>query len=411
MDSLAGRWEGRDVVLELGAVQGDRVAGVLLIDHSAYPVRGVVAGGALTAGFESDGALYSLTAKLVDGELVVESDGEVFRLSKSTVKRGNPLTGRTAGAPPATAQPAAQPAAPPPKTEPAAHPPWDDGSTTYRHPTGGEMRLPRGWQVTQTQLGLELIPPDRAYTPRGPAEVYLVAAQAAPGVTRPDEPLVLARVDGLLRQVIPTLGPPGAPTASGDGIRVLWAGRDPMTGNPISAVAYLRLVDGALAGIIGAGEQQRIDVRLEGLAAIFLSFRKGEGRRDPALVGTWHSWTFRASSSMISGGSTSHETRKVIHLGADGVVRERANYEGAGNFRGKDSYGDPSWSAGYASQSNDERTGNWTAGDGMFYLTWSDGGGGAWPYQIVGAPGSRRVVLGAPGAKNPIEWTERPITF
>ena len=146
---------------------------------------------------------------------------------------------------------------------------------------------------------------------------------------------------------------------------------------------------------------------LSTLEQIFASFRKGEGRRDPALVGVWHHWSYQGSSSMYSGASTSSETRRVMQLGADGSVVERSSHEGIGNFTGKDGLGNTAWTAGYGSQSNDGRTGTWTAGDGMLYVQWSDGASAAWQYQLGGAPGSRRLVLLAPGAREPIEWTEQ----
>src|SRR5215218_7738413 len=74
----------------------------------------------------------------------------------------------------------------------------------YQHPTGGEITLPPRWQVTQSQLGLQLVPPDAAFTPQGPAEVYLLSSQAAPGVLRIDDPRVVAYVDQTLRSMIPT---------------------------------------------------------------------------------------------------------------------------------------------------------------------------------------------------------------
>jgi hypothetical protein len=89
---------------------------------------------------------------------------------------------------------------------------------------------------------------------------------------------------------------------------------------------------------------------------------------------------------------------------------ERSSHEGIGNFTGKDGYGNTAWTAGYASQDSGGRAGTWTAGDGMLYIQWSDGQSAAWQYQLGGSPGSRRVTLRAPGAREPMEWTERPVS-
>ncbi len=300
--------------------------------------------------------------------------------------------------------PSPQVAAPP---QPPAGPALEPGGTTYRHPTGGEMQLPPGWQVTQSQLGLQLVPPDAAYTHQGPAEIYTVAAQPAPGIVRVDDPRIVAYVDGGLRALIPTLGPVSAPVPLGAGISLRWSGRNPMTGAELLAVALLRLGDGAVAGVIGVGERPRVEARLPVLERIFASFRRGEGRRDPALVGVWHHWSYRGGGPTSA--STSSETRRTMRLGADGSVVEGSSHEGIGNFTGRDGYGNMAWSAGYASHSGDGRTGTWTAGDGGFYITWSDGTQAAWQYQLHGVPGQRRLLLINPGQRAPYEWTEQPI--
>lgn len=277
-------------------------------------------------------------------------------------------------------------------------------SSTYQHPTGAELTLPAGWQVTESpQIGVQLIPPELAYNAQGPAELYLVSAQPAPNLARVDDPAVVAYVDQSLRQLIPMLSPPSAPAPCGPGIALRWTAHNPQTGAAILAVAMLQLAHGAVAGIIALGEAPRVTGRLPALEDIFASFRKGEGRRDPALVGVWHYWSFKAT------GNVSSETRKTMQLAADGTVVERSGHEGLGSFTGKDGLGNTAWTAGYGAQSSDGRTGTWTAGDGMIWIQWQDGSGLRWQYQVGGPPGGRRLMVQAPGAREPMEWNERAV--
>ena len=393
---LAGTWSSAELSAEL-VVAGDQVSGAFVLAGARFPLAGRRDGDRVVGGFEAQGAQFGFVAYRDGDELVIESEGVAYRLRRAAPAPVNPLKAARAAAPPAA---------------PAVAPAVDDGGTLYRHPTGGEMRLPRGWQVTQSQLGLQLVPPDPAMTMQGPAELYIVAAQPAPGIARADDPRLTAYVDATLRQLIPLLGPASAPAPCGPGVQLRWSARNPMTGDEILAVALLQVGNDAVASILGLGERSRIEGRLPALEAIFASFRRGERRLDPALVGLWHHWSYRSTGGGYgSGASTSSETRRTVQLGADGSVAERSSHEGIGNFQGKDGHGDVAWNAGYASQSGDGRSGTWSAGDGMLFVQWSDGSGAAWHYQLQGAQGNRRLVLVAPGDSKPTEWTERPVSF
>ncbi|MBI5513016.1 MAG: hypothetical protein HY909_04565 [Deltaproteobacteria bacterium] len=393
---LQGTWQGPELTAEFIIAAG-RVTGVFVLGGQRLPVEGTRQGDALVGAFEAEGERFPFVARSEGGALVVESEGVVFRLGRVAPARVNPFK-------------AARDARPSPEPAPAPPPEVASEGTEYRHPTGGSMRLPKGWQVTQTPMGLQLIPPDPAFGPQGPLEVYLVAAQPAPGVTRADDPKVVAFIDASLRRLVPTLGAPSAPVAVGPGARITWAGQSPLNGGSALAVALLRVAEGAVAGVLALGERPRVEARLPALEAIFGSFAKREGRRDSALVGTWHYWSFRASNSNFSGASTSSETRRTRHLGPDGTVVDRSTHEGVGSFKGKDGVGDTTWTAGYAAQDHGGREGTWTAGDGVLYIQWSDGATAAWQYQLQGAPGARTLLLLVPGEK-PLEWTERPVVL
>lgn len=383
---LTGTWTAPELTAEL-AIDGARVTGAFVLQGLRLPVTAQLQGDAAVGSFDAgDGAQFAFVARRAGDELVIESDGVAYHLRRATPARVNPLLAAKTRAAVSSPAPAAE------------------RGQRYVHPTGGELTLPPGWQVTQSpQMGLQLVPPAVAYTAQGPAELYLVSAQPAPGLTRVDDPNVVAYVDQSLRQLIPALSAPSAPVPCGPGIAIRWTASNPQTGAAILAVALLQLASGAVAGIIALGEQPRVEARLPALETIFASFRKGEGRRDPALVGVWHYWAFKAT------GNVSSETRKTMQLAPDGTCAERSGHEGIGNFTGKDGAGNTAWTAGYGAQSSDGRTGTWTAGDGMIYIQWQDGTGLSWQYQLSGNPGSRRLMVQAPGAREPLEWNERAV--
>jgi hypothetical protein len=287
---LSGTWTSAELTVEI-AVTGDQATGALVLGGARMPLTGAVRGDTLVGGFDADGHRFDLAARLDGDELVVESEGVAYRLRRAAPPRVNPLKAARA----ASSQTAPMPHGPPPTEPPSITPPASlDEGTVYQHPTGGELRLPRGWQITQNpQVGLQLIPPEQAMTPQGPAELYLVSAQQAPGIDRPDDLRVIQFVDATLREVIVNLGQPSQPAPCGPGVKVTWDGRNMQTGAPILAAALLRVTDGAIAGIIAIGEKPRVERRMPALEQIFASFRKGAGRRDPALIGVWHHWSYK----------------------------------------------------------------------------------------------------------------------
>jgi hypothetical protein len=264
------------------------------------------------------------------------------------------------------------------------------------------MTLPDDWRIATTAIGLQLVPPDAHANAQGPTELYVVAAQPAPGVARADDPRVVAYVDNSLRALVPTLGPASAPAACGPGIALRWHGRAPLTGAELLAIAMLQLVDDAVASLVALGERAHVEARLATLEAIFGSFGTGEGQRDPALAGTWHHWSYR-STGLYTSSSISSESRRVVQLAADGSASERSSHEGIGSVHAASYHG------GYVGETSGGRVGTWTAGDGVLYVRWSDGAALAWRYQVDGAPGNRRLLLFVDGDRKPMEWTERPI--
>lgn len=238
--------------------------------------------------------------------------------------------------------------------------------TLYRHPAGGELVLPPGWQVTTSPLGLQLVPPDLAYTAHGPAEIYTVVTQPIAGVTRAEDPRVLLYVDGALRKLLPTLGAPGSPVACGPGVAIRWSAQHLEQGGDALALALLQILDGAVAGIVAIGEKPRVEAREAVLQQIFLSLKAGQKQRDPALVGTWHHW--------------SPQARRTLLLAIDGTAIEKAHEGGA-------------------------RTGTWSGGAGTSLIQWADGHATVGPYQIAGAAPQRRMLLAG------LEWSEGPSAY
>ncbi len=62
---------------------------------------------------------------------------------------------------------------------------------TYRHPIGFTFWYPENWKAQETQLGLQLTPPDVESNQYGPTEGYLIISQAAQGISDPNDPRIV----------------------------------------------------------------------------------------------------------------------------------------------------------------------------------------------------------------------------
>jgi hypothetical protein len=379
---MVGVFASPELTVELRGAEGEIVHG-----GNRMPFRASIGpDGAIAGRFVAGGHEFAFRARVHGDTLHFETDGTVYVLARQGVAPANPL-----------ARPAARAAAAPAPGQ------------RFRHPTGAELVVPPGWTAQPGPGGVQLVPPGAAFGPTGPAEIYLVAAQPAPGVARGDDPRILAYLDAACAQLVPGAQRTGPPEPLGDGVRVRYRARNASTGGELALVSMVRIVRGMAVGVTGIGEPGTVAGRLPALEGVFASIAWGPGDLDPALVGVWHHWSYRSSGSIAMGSSHSVETRAVVQLGPDGSALMRTGSETSTHLQGRDGYGERSWNAGIHGQGQGGRAGTWSAGGGMLYVQWSDGTQVAARYHVGGPPGGRRVVLEVAGQDKPVEWTEQPV--
>jgi hypothetical protein len=387
---FAGKYASAEITVELRAVDGG-LGGEILLRGQRLPLRAAVHGDHIEGTFAANGAEFPFHGRMEGPHLRLMSGGAEYVLPVAA--QANPL---------AELVPAA-PAAPP------AAPASRDGQL-FRHPTGGQFKVPPGWSALPTSGGVQLVPPGSGFNAAGPTEVYAVTSEQAPAIEAADDPRVLAYLDQSLAQMIPNVQRAGPPEPLGPGIRVRYHAKNPITGGAVDVVSMVTLLRGMAVGVIGIADPAALASRLPALEGVFTSLAWGEGDQDPALVGVWHHWAYSSSGpATYTGSFLSAETRQVIELAADGTAAMRAATETSASLKGRDSQGATTFTAGMAGQRGTRRMGTWSAGDGRLYLIWADGTSTTGQYQVSGPPGDRRVTLLAPGAAKPIEWTERPV--
>ena len=254
---------------------------------------------------------------------------------------------------------------------------------TYSHPVGFSFWYPGDWKVTPAEDGLQLIPPDPKANADGPLEVYMLTADSAAGISKPDDPRVISYLDKALRSIAPFLKKSSAPepltTSHGQGAVLDWAGHNPKN-IPILARAYVTLLKGYGVALVAMGERAQIEARDPQARQIFTTFGFGEGERDAALVGSWH----LLSTSAISNNSpfetawtraqAVNEQTSSLKIRGDGTwtrTDKRHMLVGAAGIWLED-------------KSSSSASGTWSAGGGKLYMIWKDKSWEEYSYQLDG---------------------------
>jgi hypothetical protein len=233
----------------------------------------------------------------------------------------------------------------------------------------------------------------------------LVIAEAAEGVTSPEDPAVAAFLDQQLRQIAPFLRRTGdiekMRAGAAPGVLLRWEGANP-DGMKVTAQAFAAVLKGFGVALVAMGESGQIAARDKTLRGIFASFAAGEGQKDPQVVGTWKYWSY--SSSALGGFST--ERTRFMTLQADGTCLWSSRSESSGSARGTDSLGNETFRGGLAGASGGNDQGTWSAGDGKLYVMWQNGSLSEWTYQVSGTGGNRKLLLRAGDQQKSDEWLE-----
>ncbi len=265
---------------------------------------------------------------------------------------------------------------------------------TYRHVAGFSFKYPADWTLKEHPNFLQLVPPNEKKNAAGPTEAYLIVGEGVgdEGITSAADPRVATYLDGQMRQLSPTLvrqpGAPTVPLSAGRGTVYTWKGRNAQ-GQAITARAYTCIVNRWGTALVALGLEGNVEAREEQVRKVFGSFGFGAGKRDAQLVGKW---VLRSTSAIQnnspfetawSRAQAVSENRSWITFSPDGTWKRLDKYHmlaGAGGLWIED-------------KKNTVSEGTWSAGDGVLFLTWKDGGWNDYKYQVQTAGGGRRLRL------------------
>ncbi len=357
--------------------------------------------------FESDGNSFDFAATVSGNTLTFKTGSTTYLLEKER-KAVNPL------------EKPANPLARPAPTNPLAKPPGDKPADTkaaadekwaplargkvYRHATGGMLRYPQDWEVKEAEGVLQLIPPNQGEA------LYVVTAEDAGGITRPDDPKLIQSIEAQVAQHAPLLRRVGEvesiKSGSQAGAALVWEAAG-ANGVVVRGHLYVTILKGQAVCLLGLGVKDKIVANDKTLREIFGTFAWGDAQIDRELVGTWYYWSY-SSSGLGGSGLSSTEVSRTVVLKEDGTFTWQGTSEGYISAKNVDSGGNETSSGSVVGNRGSGAKGTWAAGDGKLYFTGDDGSYVTVKYQIKGPKGRRFLYVDA-GGKKPEEWSENKI--
>jgi len=386
-DPLLGRWQGAElgVLLQKDGIQ---YSGHFELGGERFPLTAKRRGEGLDGSFMAEGERYAFTADKTQRGMTFHSGGVDYVVTKvaSPAQPANPLAN------PGTPAPPAMPAVPgttrsAPKTK------------AFRHPLGFEFQHPETWQVQSNNEGIVVIPAGVERDAGGqPMELFLISAESAEEVERPDQPEVLAFFDQSLAQMFPKMKRTAKPNALacllGPGAVLRYTGKTPANIEGHADI-YVTLHKGMGVYMLHLGRTEQVERHNADARHMFSTFGWQKGQSDPNLTALWHRNEFSNSSSLGVGGSTdslSSSTNIYWQFSADGTVTYTSGSRVFGDVGGAvsiDSGADPgnTW------------RGTWSVtGEKQLAIVWNGGGAESYQYVVFDhTEGQVALKLTAPG--------------
>lgn len=264
--------------------------------------------------------------------------------------------------------------------------------TLYKHSSGGQFKVPKGWKVEEHDEGLLLVPPVAVE-----GEVIGISAESAQGKTDPSDPEVLAYLDEIVASAVPGAKRVGkvesAKAGNGKGVALTWKSPDK------KVRAYVTILKGHGIALVAVGSEAQVDKREGVLKEIFYTLGWGQGQTDRRLVGTWAYYSY----SQISG----RETKASAVLRADGTFSYRSDSEAASNLSGKNSLGNETWVGWVNSRSGSGYDGTWVAVGNTLTLNFEDGSSESFDFEFQQQGTAFVLKLYGNDPKKPMEWSKQ----
>jgi hypothetical protein len=264
----------------------------------------------------------------------------------------------------------------------------------YKHPVGFTFWYPDGWTLKEVDDALQLTPPNAGVQNGQPTEVYFITGQplAGTGITKVDDPQVIAFLDALIAQKVSPLlkraqAPAALPTTQGPGMYMEWELKADKGAVLARTYACILKEFGIVFGAVGVKE--KITARDTELKAIFASFGVEAAKQDPAVVGAWQLFTTRTLRNEDNVNFTTDDPRRAssvsdeqttLQLAPDGTAVRTSVYRMIAGGGAAGSGGKVWLDTG---DQRETKKGRWYAGNDTLCILWDNGSMDSWKYGVV----------------------------
>lgn len=346
VDAYVGTFKGDGIVLTLRAA-ADGYEGSVVVEGQTLPVKAKKSGSGLQGTFTVQGESFSFAGRLEGETLVIESDGDTYRLVKEK-----------------SSEPVGNPSNNPLKKGRTNFSEWK----VFKHPLGVSFRHPGNWTVGKADEAIyRLSPPDA-----GADEVILATGSESFGIKDANDPKLATGTDAIVAEQIgpqfKRVGKPEAiPAASTPGITLLYEGQG--GAGTVQIRVYSTVLKDMIVSFVGIGPPAKLKSREDTLRKMFGTLVRGESEIDQRLVGTWTKSSERTLDAQSSGGRRAGDASLVsnanvtVTMGADGTLSYRSQSHsiasGSGVF--------------VENKSDDTYSASWVASEGRLIVMWGDG--------------------------------------
>jgi hypothetical protein len=259
-------------------------------------------------------------------------------------------------------------------------------TVTYRHPMGYTFSHPAGWRVEQRAQGTLILPADAAVDAAGNAlEMIALASQTAPGISRPDDPQVIAFFEqnsGGLQRV-----GSAEPLASGLGAGIVLTFEGVINGIDARRRLYVTMHNGEAIYLLHEAKRDIAANRDAAARSLFASLSYSQPASDAQVVGQWRR-TVNTGSTDSRGGLFTQDD-EVVALYPDGRIEYGKSTTISGTTSGVSVLG--------GGNPNVQR-GRYTAVGGQIVVTWDAGGTERFEYSLFMNEGAPHMRLGPSGS-------------
>jgi len=358
------KWKSENLTIQLSEKgQEGNYTGTIIFDGVEFSATATHEGNGYSGHFETSGMKFPFSLTPKGNQFLFESGGNQYPVMKELPTAQNPFAKPTTENPFSTAVQSKKP--------------HSDPVRSCEFTSGFRIEIPASWQVTPSNQGVVIFPDDIQHDPSGnPLELLVLSATSADGIIQPDDPRVGQFFDSEYKSNFPTFQRAQNETqmivtSKGPAAVFNYRGKLPNGEDGLHQI-YVTIHENVAAFLIHMGQQNLVNARQSGIAAIWKTLDRTAPQLDAALIRSWRFSETQGSSGF--GNYMGSTTEHVWEFNASGNVAYATKTYISGTTSGTSASIDGSWDISY---------GHFSIRGSQLQIQWTDGGSSTYSYAVV----------------------------